>query len=51
MQKTEKSEALVVIEDEHTNITHIEKRRTGAFSQREKKEYCQEREKHRIRVF
>lgn len=25
MQKTEKSEALVVIEDEHTNITHIEK--------------------------
>ena len=36
-KKTEKSEALVVIEDEHTNITHIEKRRTGAFSQREKR--------------
>ena len=44
MQKTEKSEALVVIEDEHTNITHIEKDGQVLFH-KEKKEYCQEREK------
>ena len=43
-KKTEKSEALVVIEDEHTNITHIEKDGQGLFH-KEKKEYCQEREK------
>lgn len=43
-KKTEKSEALVVIEDEHTNITHIEKDGQVLFH-KEKKEYCQEREK------
>lgn len=43
-KKTEKSEALVVIEDEHTNITHIEKNGQVLFH-KEKKEYCQEREK------
>ena len=43
-KKTEKSEALVVIEDEHTNITHIEKDGQVHFH-KEKKEYCQEREK------
>lgn len=43
-KKTEKSEALVVIEDEHTNITHIEKDGQMLFH-KEKKEYCQEREK------
>lgn len=43
-KKTEKSEALVVIEDEHTNITHIEKDGQLLFH-KEKKEYCQEREK------
>lgn len=43
-KKTEKSEALVVIEDEHTNITHIEKDGQVPFH-KEKKEYCQEREK------
>lgn len=43
-KKTEKSEALVVIEDEHTNITHIEKDGQVLF-RKEKKEYCQEREK------
>lgn len=43
-KKTEKSEALVVIEDEHTNITHIEKDGQVLFY-KEKKEYCQEREK------
>ena len=43
-KKTEKSEALVVIEDEHTNITHIEKGGQVLFH-KEKKEYCQEREK------
>ena len=43
-KKTEKSEALVVIEDEHTNITHIEKDGQVLFN-KEKKEYCQEREK------
>ena len=43
-KKTEKSEALVVIEDEHTNITHIEKEGQVLFH-KEKKEYCQEREK------
>ena len=42
-KKTEKSEALVVIEDEHTNITHIEKDGQVLFH-KEKKEYCQERE-------
>ena len=50
-KKTEKSEALVVIEDEHTNITHIRKRRTGAFSQRRKKNIVRREKKHRIRVF
>ena len=43
-KKTEKSEALVVIEDEHTNITNIEKDGQVLFH-KEKKEYCQEREK------
>lgn len=43
-KKPEKSEALVVIEDEHTNITHIEKDGQVLFH-KEKKEYCQEREK------
>lgn len=43
-KKTEKSEALVVIEDEHTNIIHIEKDGQVLFH-KEKKEYCQEREK------
>lgn len=43
-KKTEKREALVVIEDEHTNITHIEKDGQVLFH-KEKKEYCQEREK------
>ena len=43
-KKTEKSEALVVIEDEHTNITHIEKDGQVLFH-KEKIEYCQEREK------
>ena len=43
-KKTEKSEAIVVIEDEHTNITHIEKDGQVLFH-KEKKEYCQEREK------
>lgn len=43
-KKTEKSEALVVIEDEHTNITHIEKDGQVLFH-KEKKEYCQDREK------
>ena len=43
-KKTEKSEALVVIEDEHTNITHIEKDGQVLFH-KEKKKYCQEREK------
>ena len=43
-KKTEKSEALVVIEDEHTNFTHIEKDGQVLFH-KEKKEYCQEREK------
>lgn len=43
-KKKEKSEALVVIEDEHTNITHIEKDGQVLFH-KEKKEYCQEREK------
>ena len=43
-KKTEKSEALVVIEDEHTNTTHIEKDGQVLFH-KEKKEYCQEREK------
>lgn len=43
-KKTEKSEALVVIEDEHTNITHIEKDGQVLFH-KEKKECCQEREK------
>ena len=43
-KKTEKSEALVVIEDEHTNITHIEKDGQVLFH-KEKREYCQEREK------
>lgn len=43
-KKTEKSEALVVIEDEHTNITHMEKDGQVLFH-KEKKEYCQEREK------
>lgn len=43
-KKTEKSEALVVIEDEHTNITHIEKDGQVLFH-KEKKEYCQERKK------
>ena len=43
-KKTEKSEALVVIEDEHTNITHIEKDGQVLFH-KEKKEDCQEREK------
>lgn len=43
-KKIEKSEALVVIEDEHTNITHIEKDGQVLFH-KEKKEYCQEREK------
>ena len=43
-KKTEKSEALVVIEDEHTNITHIEKDGQVLFHN-VKKEYCQEREK------
>ena len=43
-KKTEKSEALVVREDEHTNITHIEKDGQVLFH-KEKKEYCQEREK------
>ena len=43
-KKTEKSEALVVIENEHTNITHIEKDGQVLFH-KEKKEYCQEREK------
>ena len=43
-KKTEKSEARVVIEDEHTNITHIEKDGQVLFH-KEKKEYCQEREK------
>lgn len=43
-KKTEKSEALAVIEDEHTNITHIEKDGQVLFH-KEKKEYCQEREK------
>ena len=43
-KKTEKSAALVVIEDEHTNITHIEKDGQVLFH-KEKKEYCQEREK------
>ena len=43
-KKTEKSEALVVIEDEHTNITHIDKDGQVLFH-KEKKEYCQEREK------
>ena len=43
-KKTEKSEGLVVIEDEHTNITHIEKDGQVLFH-KEKKEYCQEREK------
>ena len=43
-KKTEKSEALVVIGDEHTNITHIEKDGQVLFH-KEKKEYCQEREK------
>ena len=43
-KKTEKSEDLVVIEDEHTNITHIEKDGQVLFH-KEKKEYCQEREK------
>lgn len=43
-KKAEKSEALVVIEDEHTNITHIEKDGQVLFH-KEKKEYCQEREK------
>lgn len=43
-KKTENSEALVVIEDEHTNITHIEKDGQVLFH-KEKKEYCQEREK------
>ena len=43
-KKTEKSEALVVIEDEHTNITHIEKDGQVLFH-KEKKEYCHEREK------
>lgn len=43
-KKTEKSETLVVIEDEHTNITHIEKDGQVLFH-KEKKEYCQEREK------
>ena len=42
-KKTEKSEALVVIEDEHTNITHIEK--DGQVLFHKEKEYCQEREK------
>ena len=42
-KKTEKSEALVVIEDEHTNITHIEKDGQVLFH-KEKKEDCQERE-------
>ena len=43
-KKTEKSEALVVIEDEHTNITHIEKDGQVLFH-KEKKDYYQEREK------
>ncbi len=43
-KKTEKREALVVIEDEHTNITHIERDGQVLFH-KEKKEYCQEREK------
>ena len=43
-KKTEKSEALVLIEHEHTNINHIEKDGQVLF-QKEKKEYCQEREK------
>ena len=35
-KKTEKSEALVVIEDEHTNITHIEKTDRCFFTKRKK---------------
>ena len=43
-KKTEKSEALVVMENEQTDITHIEKDGQVLFH-KEKKEYCQEREK------
>lgn len=43
-QKTTEQEVLVVIEDEHTNITHIEKDGKVLFH-KEKKEHCQEKEK------